>query len=327
MIRSRGGRVRWLVRVSLMSLFLGGCGTHGEQSPVVRIGYQKTGSLNLLRLRRVLEPALSKIGVRTTWVGFPAGPQLLEALNAGSIDFGHAGDAPPVLAQAAGIPFVYVGYEPARPHAEAILVPAGSSLRTMAELKGKRVALNKGSNVHYLLVRALERAGLSYADVRAVFLPPSDARAAFEGGSIDAWVAWDPYYAEAETRAKARVLTDGDGLVANREFQFASRDFARDHPEVIAAILDCLREQADWSHAHADEVVRLFASDTGLDADIVRRLMDRKRFGVAPMENHVIDEQQHVADVFARLGLIPQTVDVRAAVLKVAPNAPQKAGG
>lgn len=184
MIRRRNLSGGWLTFLYLAFAWVApGCaGGEGAQAEVT-IGYQKTGSLNLLRLRGGLEPALAKLGVQVKWVGFPAGPQLLEALNAGSIDFGHTGDAPPILAQAAGVPFVYVGYEPARPRAEAILVPAGSPLKSVAELKGKRIALNKGSNVHYLLVRALERAGVRYDEVRTVFLPPADARAAFEGGA------------------------------------------------------------------------------------------------------------------------------------------------
>src|SRR5262245_6597245 len=132
----RGNFAGWgLILLGLAStLGLAGCGggeAEGSRSEV-RIGYQKTGSLNLLRLRGGLEPRLAKLGVSVRWVGFPAGPQLLEALNAGSIDFGHTGDAPPILAQAAGVPFVYVGYEPARPRAEAILVSPGSALKSVA---------------------------------------------------------------------------------------------------------------------------------------------------------------------------------------------------
>ena len=173
-----------------------GCSKHTDHpQDVVRIGYQKTGTLNLVRLRGTLAPDLALLGACAEWIGFPAGPQLLEALNAGAIDFGHTGDAPPILAQSAGAPLVYVAHEPSRSHSEAIIVPAGSPLRTIADLKSKRVALNKGSNVHYLLVRALESAGIAYDQVNTVFLSPSDARAAFEGGSVDAWAVWDPYLA------------------------------------------------------------------------------------------------------------------------------------
>src|SRR5205823_869293 len=127
------------------------------------------------------------------------------------------GEAPPIFAQAAGAPLLYIGHEPASPKTEAILVPRESPIKTLADLKGKKIGLNRGSNVHYLLVRALEKAGLKYTDVEVVHLPPAAARAAFEKGAIDAWVIWEPYRADAEMSLGARTLADGTGLVSNRE--------------------------------------------------------------------------------------------------------------
>nr|BFE93186.1 hypothetical protein GCM10020185_37220 [Pseudomonas brassicacearum subsp. brassicacearum] len=109
------------------------------------------------------------------WTEFPGGPQLLEGLNVGSIDFGVTGETPPVFAQAAGADLLYVAYEPPAPTSEAILVPKGSAIQSVQDLKGKKVVLNKGSNVHYLLVRALEDAGLKYSDIQTVF-PASGRR-------------------------------------------------------------------------------------------------------------------------------------------------------
>ena len=164
----------------------------------LRIGYQKYGTLVLLRADGSLDKRLAEKGVDVRWTEFPAGPQLLEGLNVGSVDFGTTGETPPVFAQAAGADLLYVAHEPPAPLSEAILVPKDSPLKTAADLKGKRVAFNKGSNVHYLLVRALEDAGLSINDVTPVYLAPADARAAFERGSVDAWVIWDPFQAAAE---------------------------------------------------------------------------------------------------------------------------------
>ena len=177
----------------------------------VRIGFQKYGTLVLLKSKGLLEEKLKPLGYTVEWTEFPAGPQLLEALNVGAIDYGTTGEAPPIFAQAAGAPLVYVGYEPPAPSGEAILVPADSPLKTVADLKGKNVALNKGSNVHYLLVKALEKAGVSYSDIKTSFLPPADARAAFEKGAVDAWVIWDPFLAAAEAATGARTLADGQG--------------------------------------------------------------------------------------------------------------------
>ena len=168
-----------------------------DNESVLRIGYQKYGTLVLLKSSGALEKRLAEQGVEVKWTEFPGGPQLLEGLNVGSVDFGVTGETPPVFAQAAGADLLYVAHEPPAPTGEAILVPKDSPIKSVAELKGKKVALNKGSNVHYLLVRALEEANLSITDITPVYLPPADARAAFERGSVDAWVIWDPFQAAA----------------------------------------------------------------------------------------------------------------------------------
>src|SRR5690606_24515199 len=147
------------LRRSLVALFAAaisfGAITHA-QAETLRIGYQKYGTLVLLKAKGTLEKRLAEQGVEVKWTEFPGGPQLLEGLNVGSVDFGVTGETPPVFAQAAGADLLYVAHEPPEPTGEAILVPKDSSIKSVAELKGKKVALNKGSNVHYLLVRALE---------------------------------------------------------------------------------------------------------------------------------------------------------------------------
>jgi sulfonate transport system substrate-binding protein len=295
---------------------ISGCtGSATSQLDLIRIGYQKTGTLNLVRLRGALAPDMARLGARVEWIGFPAGPQLLEALNAGAIDFGHSGDAPPIIAQAAGVPFVYVAYEPSRPHSEALIVPAGSPLQTLADLKGKRVALNKGSNVHYLLLRSLEFARVPYDQVETVFLSPSDARAAFEGGSVDAWAVWDPYLAEAEMHAGARLLADANSLVANREFHLASRRMARERPEAVRAIVTAIAREGRWAVDHRDEVVAIFATELGLDNLILQRVIGRKEYGIAAMNEDVLTEQQGLADAFFAIHLIPRPIVVREAIV------------
>ena len=138
-------------------------GAHA-QGTTLRIGYQKSASLFLLqKTQGTLEKKLAAQGVGVKWVEFPAGPQLLEGLNVGSVDVGFVGEAPPIFAQAAGADLVYVANQPPAPQGEAIVVAKDSPIRSVADLKGRKVALNKGSNVHYLLVKALEKAGVPYA--------------------------------------------------------------------------------------------------------------------------------------------------------------------
>ncbi|WP_413733880.1 sulfonate ABC transporter substrate-binding protein [Sodalis sp. RH21] len=281
----------------------------------LRIGYQKSGTtLVLLKGQGSLEKRLAARGVDVKWTEFPGGPQLLEGLNVGSIDFGFTGETPPVFAQAAGADLVYVANEPASPAAEAILVPHDSSLRNVAQLKGKKVALNKGSNVHYLLVQALREAGLAYSDITPVYLSPADARAAFEHGSVDAWVIWDPFAAAAEQQLKARILRDGRGIVDNYQFYLATRSFARQHPQVISALIDEIRQIGKNATSDPQAVTRQVAPLLGLSEDIARVAVERQKYDARFITPAVIAGQQRIADTFASLKLIPKTLNINDAV-------------
>jgi sulfonate transport system substrate-binding protein len=287
-----------------------GAGSAHAADKVVRIGYQKYGTLVLLKSRGLLEEKLEPLGWRVTWTEFPAGPQLLEALNVGAIDFGTTGEAPPIFAQAAGAPLVYVGYEPPAPRGEAILVAKDSPIRSVADLRGKTVALNKGSNVHYLLVKALEKAGLSYADIKTAFLPPADARAAFERDAVDAWVIWDPFQAAAEAATGARTLANGDGLVSNHQFYLGAAPFTQANAPVVNTIMDALGEVDSWAKDNPQQVADRLSPSVGIPADVLEVAVRRFGYGVKPLDDQVIAEQQSIADTFHALGLIPDPIRI-----------------
>ncbi|RZT09928.1 sulfonate transport system substrate-binding protein [Duganella sp. CF402] len=293
-------------------------GQANAQTPAkqeVRIGYQKYGTLTLLKGRGTLEQRLAQRNVTVKWTEFPAGPQLLEGLNVGSVDFGTVGEAPPVFAQAAGANLVYVGNEPPSPGSEAIVVPKDSKLRGVADLKGKKVALNKGSNVHYLLVKALEKAGLGYKDIEVIYLPPADARAAFERGAVDAWVIWDPFLAAAEKQLSARVLADGKGLVANHQFYLAARPYAEKNADIVRIVLEEIAKVDDWGAKNPKDVAQILSAQTGLDVDVVALAASRYSYGVKPITADVLEQQQKLADTFANLKLIPKPIVVKDAQL------------
>jgi len=279
----------------------------------LRIGYQKS-SVNLMvtRERKLLDATLPGIAVK--WVEFPAGPQILEALAVGSLDFGFTGDTPPVFAQAAGKDVWYVGLEPPKPASSAILVAQDSAVRTLADLKGKRIGFQKGSSSHYLVLRALAQAGLQWADITPLHLAPSDARAAFEKGALDAWGIWDPYYAAAEIDARARVLTTGKGLSSNNSFYLASRALTA-RPEVLKALFAALTEAEAWVKGNRSETAHFLAAATGLPLAATVRFIERRTSGpVAPLKPADVADQQRVAVAFSRLGLIPRPLRVADAV-------------
>lgn len=290
---------------------------HAEYNPkLLRIGFQKSASLlTLLKAEGALEKRLAPHGIKVKWVEFPAGPQLLEGLNVGAIDFGYVGEAPPIFAQAAGASFVYVAYEEAAPQAEALIIRKDSSIKSVADLKGKKIALNKGSNVHYLLVKLLEKYGLKYSDIQPVFLPPTDARAAFERGSVDAWVIWDPYTAAAQQQIGARILADGTDTVNNYAFFMAEREFASKRPEIIKEIVDALQHTGQWLGKNQKQAAARLAPLQRLEPSIVEQTVRHHSSVVKPVTPAVLEAQQKVSDTFFELKLLPKAVHIKDATI------------
>jgi sulfonate transport system substrate-binding protein len=283
-----------------------------QQRNELRIGYQKSASLLVLqKAGGSLEKKLAPFGFGVKWIEFPAGPQLLEGLNVGAVDVGFVGEAPPIFAQAVGAKFYYIGHDPAAPRAEALVVPKDSPVRSVTDLKGRKVALNKGSNVHYLLVKLLEKNGLKLSDITPVYLPPADARAAFESKAVDAWVIWDPFTAAAEKQIGARIVADASGVASNYAYYLGARRFVDKNPRIIRAFFDDSVEKGQWLQAHVHEAAQLIAPLQGLPVDVIEASLHRYQFNVKPLSGEVIANQQKIADTFEELRLIPKPISVR----------------
>lgn len=310
------GRRLILKSVLLFAALLPGL-SHADFDPSqLRIGYQKSAAtLVLLKGEGTLEKRLEPLGVKVRWVEFPAGPQLLEGLNVGSIDFGFVGEAPPIVAQAAGANFVYVGYEGEAGAAESLLVQKDSPIRSVKELKGKRVALNKGSNVHYFLVKVLQQNGLQYSDVNVSFLTPADARAAFERGAIDAWVVWDPFVAAAETQLGARPIATGKGLVKNFQFFLAEREFAKKRADVLSIVIAEANKKGQYIAANRKAAAAQLAPLLGLPPEVIELSLSRYEHRFYAINDAALASQQKIADTFKEIGLIPSPINVRDALL------------
>ncbi|MFW2075671.1 sulfonate ABC transporter substrate-binding protein [Acinetobacter gerneri] len=304
-----------ILTASLASFMMLSACAKKQETVTLNIGFQKYGLLPIVKERGDLDKALKDKGIEIKWVEFPAGPQLLEGLNVGSVSFGEAGEAPPIFAQAANSNLVYVANQPAAPKAEALIVPKNSNIQSVQDLKGKRVVLNKGSNVHYLLLKVLEANHLKLDDIQVVYLPPADARAAFEKGAVDAWVIWDPFFAAAEQQLGAKVLATGENLVSNHQFYLADRKFAQAHPEVLKAVVNELNTITQWVSSHQNEAAKLLEKPTGLPLSILETSISRMGFGVKPISNEVAKEQQYVADAFYQQKLIPNQINIQAAIL------------
>jgi sulfonate transport system substrate-binding protein len=292
-------------------------GVAEDPSNVVRIGYQKSGAFLLMKNEGSLEKSLGPLGYRVEWKEFPSGPPLLEALNAGSLDVGHSGDAPLIFAQAAGIAFEYIGATSPAPGSAGIVVPKASKIQAVSGLRGKRVAFAKGSSSHFLLAKALAEADLSFNDIKPIYLQPSEARAALQSGSVDAWAIWDPYFAAAEIDGEARVLRSGEGLSAHREFYFARKDFLAAHPEIVTPLLTALRETGERALKDPAATAKFLASKLGVaEAVMLKSELRKARYGAEPMNPESIGEQQQVADMFFQLGLVPKAIRTGDAVFQ-----------
>jgi sulfonate transport system substrate-binding protein len=281
----------------------------------IRIGYQKNGVLVIARQQAALEKHFASQGVGVTWVEFSSGPPMLEAMNVGSVDYGAVGDSPPVFAQSAGANIVYAAGQPIT-NGQGILVQAASPIRTIADLRGKRVGFTKGSSAHNIVVQTLEKAGLGYGDITPVYLTPPDAGPAFANGSIDAWAIWDPYFAIGETKQNGRILVNAAEITKTNSFYIANRDFAKNHGATLQQIIDVTSSTAKWAETHRDEVAKSLSAVTGIPLDIQTVAANRSSFVVGPVTEDIITTQQGVADRFFKLGLIPKPIVVRDAVWK-----------
>ncbi len=287
----------------------------GSKSIVLRIGHQKFDPLTLVKFRGDLEAKLKPLGVTDVkWVEFPSGPPILEALNVGSIDIGRTGDTPPVVAQAAGVPFVYIGTSQPKDKSSAILVKKSSTIRSLADLRGMKIALGKSTSAHYLTLKLLQSAGLGLQDVDVVYLAPADARAVFHQGSVDAWVIWDPFNASSAAQPDVRVLRSSEGLVTNRDFYLANRTFAQENPEVIKAVRKEAQVVSRWANRNDDAVVSFFSPLLKIEPSILSVVTHRRDFSFIPLTPKVVAEQQDIADLFYKLKLIPRPIKVVDAV-------------
>ena len=276
----------------------------------IRIGYQKTGVLVIARQRAVLEKRFAGRQIGIKWIEFTSGPPLLEAMSTGSVDIGAVGDTPPIFAQAANANIVYVAGSPIT-NGQGILVPANSSIRTIADLRGKRIGFAKGTSAHNVLIATLEKAGLSYEDITPVYLSPPDAGPAFANGSIEAWAIWDPYFAIGEKRQNGRILINAYEVAKTNSFYLANRDFANTHVRETRDVIDGLAEAARWAEAHRADVASALAAVTGVPLEVQVVAADRASFVIGPVTDEIIATQQAVADRFHKLGLIPKQIAVR----------------
>lgn len=282
----------------------------------VRIGHQPFGALFYLKAKGSLETRLAEIGWRVEWTEFVAGPPILAAIGKGKIDLGYTGVAPPVFAQSDGVPFVYIANDSALPGSIGIIVPQNSPIRTLADLKGKKIAATRKTAGHYLLIRALTQGGLQLKDAEFVDLSPPKAQEAFVRGEVDAWAIWQPFLAQLQETVPVYFLTDSDGLINDRNFYLASRSFASDFPDIVKIVLGETREIAAWIAKNPERAAELIGARRGMKKTTAIILTKSRSYDLLPIQDRAVEEQQRIAEIFFRLGLLPKRIWIEDAIWK-----------
>lgn len=291
---------------------------------VLRLGYQKSSTLAVvLKTRGTLEQLLAPLQVKVSWHEFTSGLPLLEALNLGNVDVSaDVADTVPVFAQAAGAQLTFVAQEAPSPSAQAIVVRADSPIKTVADLKGKKVGFAKAAGAHYLLIAALEKAGLAFKDIDPAYLTPADGRAAFERGAIDAWVVWDPFLAAVQRQSAVRVIADGRGegrgegrsqgqgdIASYQRYYLASTPFAQARPDVLQVLFTELKKAGQWVKQSPQDAAALLAPVWGLDVATVEQANSRRSYEVRAVQPGLLAEQQRIADAYLSEKLLPRRVN------------------
>lgn len=306
----------------LAVLALAACGTSTESrtasvpAPVsadelakvtLRVGDQKGGSKALLTAAGLLDDLPYKI----EWSTFTSGPPLLEAVSAGGVDVGRVGNTPPIFAAAANAKIAIVSSSHGNVASDAILVPPDSPLKTVKELKGKTIAVSKGSSAHGQVLYNLRKAGLSTKDVTLSFLQPADAYGAFKQHQVDAWAVWDPYTSQAKLEAGARVLADGRGTANGYTFIVGGTQALSD-AGTNSAVRDYVLRHAKaerWADTHREEWAQAWAKETGLSIEVSRSVVKAGPDLPVPLDDEVVKSEQDLADAFTEDGVLPGRVD------------------
>lgn len=290
--------------------------TVNDEVKTLTLGFQKSAANFLVaRQQKILEQEFPQTKIE--WKDFPAGPQLLEALSVGAVDVGVVGNTPPIFAQAAGKELTYVGYEVQPTVNQAILIHKDSSIKNIQDLKGKRIALQKGSNMHEFLANVLNKAGLKWSDIEPIWLPPADAGAAFDKKSVDAWAIWEPNLTTAIETTQAKTLIDGQVFPKTYLYYVAHPTFAQAHPDAIKKVIKSLNQADEWIIKNPDEALKTYVASTGLDEKIAQIVLNKrlKPSLVYPINEEVIKSQQKIADLFYSEKLLPKQINIQDAVL------------
>ncbi len=276
---------------------------------VLRVGDQKGGCQAVMKAAGVL----SDLPYTLQWSQFAAAAPLLEALNAEAVDTAYASDAPSTFALAAGADARVVMAFRSSGASTAIVVGRASTITSGAQLKGKRIATNRGSVGHALVLALAERDGWAPGDIHIANLLPSDAKAALAAGSVDAWSTWDVYVAQAEIMDGSKVVVDGsNGLLSGLSFQTATRSAIQGKRAALTDFLHRHAQARRWALTHLDDYARVLAAEIGVSVPIAQRALQANRITPVATDDQVVADEQRTADRYLRAHLLQARLDAPA---------------
>ncbi|WP_334757876.1 aliphatic sulfonate ABC transporter substrate-binding protein [Nostoc sp.] len=288
--------------------------SNSTKTKVLHMGYMTAG--DLLKIKGLLEKRLTPLGISVEWSKFAAGPQLLEAMNVGSVDFGLVGETPPIFAQASGVPFVYVASsKPGTGEETAVVVDKDSPIKTIADLKGKGLAFQRATAQQYFVLKVLEEAGLKLSDIKHINLTPVETRAAFERKSVDAAVIGDPHLALFQKTGSIRIIRNGKGISTQGAYWLGSRNFVKNNPDIVKIILEEVNNVGKWAEANPRQVAELISPEAKIDVPTLELVSKRRHYTLRPLSEQVLSGQQKIADLFYEQKFITKKIHVKEATL------------
>jgi len=319
---------KWLQGILLLSILLiiVGCSqtegatssneTEGEKSTedlVIRIGVQGSGGLfGKAQEDQLFEKAFESYGTTVEWVEFQSGPPMTEAMASGKLDFAFLGNMPVISAQAANIPFKIISQALEGKKNVGVITAKDSGIETLEDLKGKKVAVGKGTNAYDFILRAFEKDGIDATEVELINLNPDEAQAAFDSDGVDAWVTWEPYLSINTLNEKGTIIADGSTHdILSPSYHIVRTDFANDNGDLVVVYLKTLNELLQWEVDNEVEADKRYADERNLTAELMKSVRERSTYISKPVSDEVIEEHQKTADFQYKIGTIRQQIDVK----------------
>ncbi|AIQ75624.1 MULTISPECIES: aliphatic sulfonate ABC transporter substrate-binding protein [Paenibacillus] len=311
-----------LLVMLVLSVFATGCASNEKsagkndankyEGVTIKIGVQGSGGMfGKAREEKWYEQEFDKLGVKVEWTEFQSGPPMTEAIASNKLDIATLGNMPVIAAQAAGIPIKIISQVLEGTNNVALLVPSSSTAQKLEDLKGKKIAVTKGSNAYNFLYRGIEESGLKEADFEIIQLQPDEAQPAFETGGVDAWATWDPYITLNALTGKGKVLTDGEQLgVLSPSFVISRSAFAEKYPELVTLYLKVTNKAIAWETDNRAEATERYAAERNIPAAVIEGTFERSQMINIPISDAVVEELQKTANFQFNIKNIRKEIEV-----------------